>query len=70
MQPSFDKSQDRPEIVINKSSEINARNLHKKERKAKCCNSSTKVKLALIGLGSTTVSSVIALIVHILQCKK
>jgi hypothetical protein len=33
------------------------------------CTSSNKVKLALIGLGTTTITSVIAMIIYIYKCK-
>jgi hypothetical protein len=33
------------------------------------CSSSNKVKLALIGLGTTTITSVIAMVIYIYRCK-
>lgn len=34
----------------------------------KCCNSSNKLKIALVGLATTTVTAIVALVIHFTKC--
>lgn len=58
-------------VVINEPIVVQP-HLHRQETDTpdqKCCNSNTKVKLALIGLGVSVVGAVTTLIIHFTQCE-
>lgn len=45
-------------------------NTQQQEQPQPCCNSSTKLRVALVGLASTTITAIVALIIHFTNCQK